>query len=88
MTHDEEGKIKYGAFCMYPIDVVCMPQDISEWEFYHCPWYLECENWSTALDNFEQNVFTKINTGSDPSTHFFETKLGPKAMLLLQMSLS
>lgn len=86
---DGDGKISFPQFSMYPADAANPKWDLTAWEVFNCPWYLDSDQWSIAFDRSEKSSYAKILKGEEPKYILSEIKFGPtekeeRACLLME----
>jgi hypothetical protein len=50
------------------------PQEMNDWEVFHCPWYLESDGWKFCLDDNERTQFRRLINREQPETFFSSFK--------------
>lgn len=74
---DSNGNVTFPLFSMYPADGTNPKRDLTEWEIFHCPWYIESDQWSVSFDQAEKSAFLKIAKGEKPCDVLLDMKFGP-----------
>lgn len=78
VSKDAEGDAIYGFYGMYPTNIQNNLHAMNEWNWYHCPWYMEFQGWTTPFDQNEKVAYQKHQITQTPKAYFNDVKLGPK----------
>ncbi len=71
----DDGSYEFDEHSMYPGEGADPPQNMTKWEIFHCPWYLESEKWSIPFGATEKFAFQVIKQGGTPSVVLSEAKV-------------
>lgn len=63
-------------YSMYPAEGKYPPRELSDWEWIHCPWYLDTHKWDSPFDEMEKDAFQKLLKSQVPAKMLFEMKQG------------